>query len=513
MPDLPFVRPLGLAILSLLTAAPAAAELQPPNVVFIIADDLGYGDLGCFGSSKIDTPHIDAIAERGMKLTAHYAGNAVCAPSRYVLMTGLHPGRSEVRSNREIQPEGQWPIDDATITLAERFASHGYVCGAFGKWGLGGPDTHGEPLAQGFDRFFGYNCQRIAHNFYPIALWSDRERVGLQNPSFSAYGKLGPNEDPSDPASYERFRGPDYSADLIAEQAVAFVEKNAGTPFFLFHPTTIPHLALQAPADAVARYADAPERASDYGDDPPYPGGRGYTPAFAPHATYAAMVSRMDDHVGQIVAALEANGVLDNTYIVFTSDNGPAAQGSAGTDSDWFGSRGQVNGQTLRGYKGELYEGGIRVPTVVAGPGIEPGSESDRITGFEDWTPTLLELVGGADWSTDLRSHVGDLDGVSFAPTLRGTEQSPRPPLYREFAGYGGQQAVWDGRWKAYRGKLSKQKPSEQPRDWELYDLSADPGETTDVAADHPDVVGRIDAFAADEHQPSDVFPIRVLDR
>ena len=494
---------LTLVALAAIAAAPqvsvASVSERLPNIVFVIADDLGYGDLGCFGSTKIPTPHLDALAERGLRLTAHYAGNAVCAPSRCVLMTGLHPGHAEIRSNREIQPEGQWPLASQTLTLAERLQAVGYTCGAFGKWGLGGPNTVGQPLAQGFDRFYGYNCQRVAHNFYPISLWSDDDVVPLRNRSFSPYAVLPSTADRNDPATYEQYRDVDYSADLIAEQAVAFVHENAERPFFLFHPSTIPHLALQAPQEEVDRH--------DFADDAPYPGGRGYLPSHRPRATYAAMVSRLDGHVGQLVAALDEHDLLESTLIVFTSDNGPLYDRLGGTDSEFFNSHGG-----LRGRKGSLYEGGVRVPTIVAGPGIASG-ESEHRSGFEDWTPTLLSLIGQPSQNLD-DGHGRPLDGEDFSRVLRGEPQPPRGPLYREFPGYGGQQAVWEGQWKAYRGELLKagRGASPQPPAWELYDVTSDRGESRNVASDYPEVVQRVDAFARRQHTPSSLFPIPVLD-
>ena len=499
-----------LLALVLSDAAPPDASDRPPNIVFVIADDLGYGDLGCFGSTKIRTPNIDRIAERGARLTTHYAGSPVCAPSRCVLMTGLHPGHAEVRNNREMQPEGQWPLSADAVTLAERFGGHGYATGCFGKWGLGGPGTVGEPLAQGIDRFYGFNCQRIAHNYYPVSLWSDRDVVPLRNPAFSAYQTLPSDADANDPASYDRYRGPDYSADLIAEQAVAFIADHADEPFLLLHTSAIPHVALQAPDEAIG---PAAERIAD---DPPYDGSGGYLPVHRPRATYAGMVERLDAHVGQLLDALDAAGIAHQTIVVFTSDNGPATPGFAGVDSDWFASRGRVDGQTLRGYKGSMHEGGIRVPCVVSGPMIAAGTTIDRRTGFEDWTPTLLELAGGADWSTGLQTagstgQTVDVDGVSFAPTLRGTPQSSRPPLYREFAGYGGQQAIWDGDWKAIRRGLSRRgTPADPP--WQLFDLADDPGEQSDVAGEHPAVVERLDRLAGAMRDPAPLFPLRAID-
>ena len=497
---------LSLLVISLLASdadasgsasnAPSAAAKRLPNIVFVIADDLGYGDLGCFGSTKIRTPNLDALAARGVRLTQHYAGNAVCAPARCVLMTGLHPGHAEIRGNREIEPEGQWPIADQTVTLAERLKAQGYATGAFGKWGLGGPNTVGDPLRQGFDRFYGYNCQRIAHNFYPVSLWSDDDVVPLRNRGFAAYARLDDADDPNDPASYEKYIDLDFSADLIAKQAVAFVHQHAGEPFFLFHPTTIPHLALSVPKDELEGY--------DFGTfDTPYPGGKGYLPSHRPRAMYAAMITRMDKHVGQIVAAVEEEGLLESTLFVFTSDNGPAYRGLGGTDTTFFNSHGG-----LRGRKGDLYEGGVRVPTIVAGPGVVTGVTSEHRSGFEDWIPTLFTLAG-----LDSNDEIDALDGEDFAPSLQGQEQQPRGPLYREFPAYGGQQAVWDGRWKAYRGNLTKRAARGQSLEWELYDLDADPDETTNVAAAHPDVVQRLDAFAESQHVRSDVFPMPALDK
>ncbi|MCB1226812.1 MAG: sulfatase-like hydrolase/transferase, partial [Verrucomicrobiales bacterium] len=268
------------------------ARTSSPNVVFILADDLGYGDLGCFGQKVIQTPNLDRMAKEGMKLTRHYAGNAVCAPSRCVLMTGMNPGHAVVRNNvgmasKKIvngrpETEGQYPIPAETVTMGEVFQSAGYKTGGFGKWGLGGPDSTGAPLKQGFDRWFGYNCQAVAHNFYPTYLWNDAEVKWLNNPAFSAHDELRPDEDPADPASYNRFKGNEYSADLIAEAALQFIRDHQAGPFFLYWPTTVPHVALQVPDEELKAYEGAFE-------DPPYPGGKGYIPHFKPKAAYAAM--------------------------------------------------------------------------------------------------------------------------------------------------------------------------------------------------------------------------------
>ena len=479
-----------------------AAETRPPNIVFVIADDLGYAELGCFGQKKIRTPNIDKWAAEGMRLTQHYAGNAVCAPSRCVLMTGKHPGHAFIRDNRQYRPneEGQYPIPDETVTLPELLKKHGYVTGGFGKWGLGAPDTSGEPLNQGMDRFFGYNCQGHAHNFYPTYLRDDRRRIEIDNPVIKIPQTLPDGADPNDPASYRPYAGKVFSADLIFEQARKFVRDNKDKPFFLYVPTTIPHLAIQVPEDSLKEYLGKWE-------DPPYVGGRGYLPHFAPRAAYAAMVTRMDREVGRIADLIRELGLDENTIFVFTSDNGPLYEKLAGTDAEFFEAAGP-----FRGRKGSLYEGGFREPTVVRWKGkIAAGTSSDRVTGFEDWIPTLLELIGAKS------STPKDIDGISFASTLLGKAQEPRPFLYREFPSYGGQQCVRIGDWKGVRQNLNprgnaKNRPAPNMH-IELYNLRDDIGESKDVSAEHPEIVARIEKLMREQHVPSEVFPLPALDK
>jgi arylsulfatase A len=488
----------------------SAPPSRPPNIIFVLADDLGYGDLGCFGQRLIRTPNLDRLAAQGMRLTQHYSGNAVCAPSRCVLMTGKHPGHAIVRDNRGLagasvrneipESEGQFPIPDGTLTMAERLRPLGYRAGGFGKWGLGGPNSPGAPLRQGFDRWFGYNCQAVAHNFYPTYLWDDDRAMRLPNSAFSAHDRLGPDADPRDPASYLRFQGRAYSADLIAEQALRFIRESADQPFFLYWPTTVPHVALQVPDDSLAEYVGKFE-------DPPYPGGRGYLPHFRPRAAYAAMITRMDREIGRAMDLIEELGLESETIFVFTSDNGPlhgTHEGLAGTDSLFFNSHGG-----LRDGKGTLYEGGIRVPAIVTWKGhIAPGTVSSRVSGFEDWLPTLLELVGAAG------SITPDMDGISMARELLGQPQEPRAFLYREFAGYGGQQSIRVGDWKLIRRGLS---PRPRGRDStsasELYELRDDPSESTDMSERHPQVVARLQTLMRANRSPSVDFPIPELDR
>jgi arylsulfatase A-like enzyme len=462
-----------------------------------MADDLGYAELGCYGQSKIRTPNIDRLANAGMRFTSHYAGNAVCAPSRCVLMTGLHPGHAQVRDNREVKPEGQSPLLKDTATLARLLQQAGYTTGAFGKWGLGPVGSDGDPLRQGFNRFFGYNCQRVAHNFYPTYLYDNDQRITLNNPDFAAHQKLPPETDPNDPASYKRYQGQDYAPDLIMEAARDFIRSNHDKPFFCYVPTTVPHLALQVPDDSLAEYQDA------FPEDPPYTGNKAYLPHHSPRAAYAAMVTRMDREVGRIMQLVDELRLTDQTLFVFTSDNGPTYERLGGSDSDFFGSAGP-----FRGLKGSLYEGGIRVPLVAHWPGhIQPGTISDRLTGFEDWLPTLLEIAGHQNLTPS------DLDGISFASTLLGKPQSQRPFLYREFPSYGGQQFVRAGDWKLIRQDWNRRPNAKlQPRT-ELYNLADDPGETHDLTDSQPERVKTLLEILAKQRTPSETFPFPKLDQ
>ena len=489
--------PLLLACTSLALSFHAAAAARPPNIIFILADDLGYGDIGAFGQKKIRTPNLDRMAAEGMRFTQHYAGNAVCAPSRCVFLTGRHPGHAFVRDNQELKPEGQTPLPAGTVTVAKLLQKQGYATGAFGKWGLGGPGTEGDPLRQGFDRFFGYNCQRVAHNYYPTSLWDNAQRLPLHNPDFAAHQKLPADANTNSPATYTRFSGKDYAPDLVAEQARRFVREHKDRPFFLYHPTTVPHLALQVPDDSLAEYRGKFPEA-------PYPGGRGYLPHPTPRAAYAAMITRLDREIGRLMDLVHELGLDQQTIFIFTSDNGPLYDELGGTDTDFFDSA-----RGLRGRKGSLYEGGVRVPLLVRWPGhIAPGTTSPRVTGFEDWLPTFLDLAGAAQ---DTPKHI---DGFSFAPDLLGKKHAARSFLYREFPSYGGQQSVRVGDWKAVRQKLLPRgaKAPAPNLHIELYDLTSDPNETTDVAAQHPELAAKMEKLLRDQHTASKEFPFPALD-
>ena len=406
-----------------------------PNVIFILADDLGYGDLGCFGQKLIKTPHIDRLAAEGMRFTQAYAGATVCAPSRCSLMTGKHNGHAPIRGNREVKPEGQMPMPAATFTVAHLMKQAGYTTGLIGKWGLGAPGSASTPGAMGFDHFFGYNCQRLAHEYYPEYLWRDDEKVML--------------------------RGREYSHDLLVADALEFVRRNKGRPFFLDLSFTIPHDKLQVPD--LGPYADEP-----------WP---------ADLKTLAAMITRMDGDVGRLMALLNELDLDGQTLVVFASDNGTAY------DDALFHHSGP-----LRGRKRDMYEGGIRTPAIARWPGkIPAGAVSDQVWAFWDILPTLADLTG--------REAPAGLDGISILPTLLGRPAVDHPPLYWEFHERGFDQAARIDDWKAVRNGLKKP--------LELYDLRTDPGERHDVAARHPEVVAHIERFLKQARVDSEIWPVR----
>jgi arylsulfatase A-like enzyme len=458
---------LALVVGSLLCGAARAAER--PNIIFILADDLGYGDLGCYGQKYIQTPNIDRLAAEGMKFTQFYAGNAVCAPSRCTLITGLHAGHAFVRDNREIKPEGQIAIPEGSNSVAKTLKSAGYTTACIGKWGLGGPGSTGEPNKQGFDYFYGYLCQRIAHSYYPDYLWRNTEKVMFPE---NAGGK----------------KGGVYSHDLMTKEAMEFVEKSRpDQPFFLYLPYTVPHFDLDVPEDSMKPYEGKWE-------EPALPMGS-YHAQSKPRAAYAGMISRMDRDIGRMMELLKRKGIDQNTLVIFTSDNG--ATFLKGLDSKFFNSAGG-----LHGYKADLYEGGIRVPMIARWPGkIAPGSTSDFAAAFYDVLPTLAELAGA--------TPPANVDGLSFVPTLLGKPQKPHEYLYWEFTEKAGQQAVRMGDWKGVRRNVKKM--PEGPI--ELYDLKTDPAESKDLAADHPDVVAKIAEIMRSGRTESKEFPLREIKR
>lgn len=472
------MRNTTIAIIALAVAG-CASEPAPPNIIYMLADDLGYGELGSYGQSKIRTPNLDRLAAEGMSFTQHYSGSPVCAPSRGTLMTGLHTGHAQVRDNYEVggypDPDelGQMPLDSGTYTVGRMLQDAGYVTGAIGKWGLGGRGTIGEPHHQGFDYFFGYLDQQLAHNYYPTHLWRNGERVPLDNEYFHPHQRFE-GEDPLDPAEYERYSGNEYSVDVMADDALRFLDENADDPFFLYLPFAVPHVALQVPDSSLAEYDGA-------FDEEPYSGDPTYLPHYRPFSAYAAMITRMDAHIGRILARLDELGLAENTIVMFASDNGTTYTG--GVDAEFFDSSGG-----LRGLKGSVYEGGIRVPLIARWPGrIEADSRSDHISAFWDMMPTFADLAG-------VEAPSG-IDGVSLLPALLGQPASSAPnALYWEYHGlWNGAQAVRMGRWKGVR--LGGH--DDPDAHIELYDLESDREETTDVSADHPDVVAEIRTIMA----------------
>ena len=456
-----------------------------PNIVYILADDLGYGELGSYGQKKIRTPNLDRLASEGMRFTRHYSGAPVCAPSRCVLMTGKHLANAFIRGNREVKPEGQWPIPDDALTIAEVLRWRGYATGCIGKWGLGAPGSSGVPERQGFDHFFGYNCQRQAHNFYPTHLWLNDRKFLLDNREFRAHQK---RKEP--PADYGEFHGNQYAPELMANQALGFVRRHHDRPFFLYLPFVEPHLAMQPPQRWVDSYPKE-------WDTKPYLGTRGYTPHPRPRAGYAAMISHLDDHVGRVVRLIDELELGEKTMIIFSSDNG-ATHDVGGVDTTFFDSTGG-----LRGRKGSVYEGGLRVPMIARWTGkIRAGSTTAHLSAFQDVMPTLADLAGAPTPTAS--------DGISFLPTLLGRdgEQKQHERLVWEFFGYGGRQAVIrrDG-WKGVRNRLKKGNEK-----IELFHLPSDPNETKNVAANHPDVVKEIAHVMATDRTPSATFAIPMLD-
>lgn len=446
-----------------------------PNIIFILADDLGYGDLGITGQTKIETPNLDKLAIEGMLFTNHYCGNTVCAPSRSALMTGLHTGHTPVRGNFEVDPEGQYPLPDTLMTLPKAMKNLGYVTGAFGKWGLGFVGTTGDPNRQGFDRFFGYNCQRYAHRYYPEYLWENDQKVYLDGNDWTNKVTFAP--------------------EIIHVESLKFIEDNKQNPFFMFVPMVIPHAELAVEEDEVfQKYRTmfgyekehiAPP-GGDYGPEMKIPG---YQSVKYPRATYAAMVENLDRQVGEIIEKLEMLGIRENTIIVFASDNGPHLEG--GNDPDFFNSNG-----IFRGYKRDLYEGGIKTSLIANWPGkIEAGSVSDHISAFWDLMPTFIEIAGG--------DVLEKIDGISLAPTLLGaSDQLQHDYLYWEFVEQGGKQAVRKGEWKAVR--LNVKNNPDSPL--ELYNLLEDPSEVKNLSSLHPEILSDMLRIFGEAHVPNPVF-------
>ncbi|MEO5564595.1 MAG: arylsulfatase [Chitinophagaceae bacterium] len=438
-----------------------------PNIIFILADDLGYGEIGIYGQQKISTPNIDKLAKQGVRFTQFYSGTSVCAPARASFMTGVHTGHSAVRGNKTFQPEGQTPLPDSAVTFPMLLQKAGYTTAAFGKWSLGFITTSGDPQKKGFDEFYGYNCQTLAHNYYPDHLWHNHDRIDLR-------GNL----------KYDS----SYSADLIHQQAMSFLKKEHDKPFFMYLPYTLPHGDVFLPHDSVydyyvKKFNEQPvqiksiDRESHRFD--PYP-----------HAAFAAMVSRLDKFVGEIMATVAKKGIGKNTLIVFTSDNGPHKEN--GGDPEFFNSNG-----IFKGIKRDLYEGGIRVPFIAFQQGVtKAGAINNTAFALWDMYPTFLDMA---------RVPVTKgIDGFSILPALTGKKQSPHPYLYWEFHEAGGKQAVRMDNWKGIKLDVSKNAYSPI----ELYDLSKDPGERNNIAKAYPAIVKKIEEMMKEAHGPNKDWPL-----
>ena len=433
-----------------------------PNIIFILADDLGYGDLGCYGQKRIKTPSLDRMAEEGMRFTQHYAGSTVCAPSRCVLMTGLHTGHCLVRGNARV------PLRPSDVTVAELLKRAGYATGIVGKWGLGEPGSTGIPNKKGFDYWFGYLNQRHAHNYYPKYLWRNEEKIQLKNEV----------RDVNPPGGVATKRV-EYSHDLFAKEALAFVESKKDTPFFLYLAYTIPHANNEARQKGMEVPSLEPYADKDWPE---------------PQKGHAAMITRMDGDIGKLFAKLRELGIDENTLVMFSSDNGPHREG--GNNPDFNNSNG-----LLRGIKRDLYEGGIRVPTLARWPGrIKAGSVTDHISGFWDFLPTCAELAG---FKTPKA-----IDGISMVPTLLGKRgrQKKHKFIYWEFHEQGKKQAVRMGDWKGVRLNVAR-KPNGPI---ELYNMKTDIGEKHNIADQHPEIVAKIAKYMKTAHTPSKNWPLPV---
>ena len=437
----------------------ANADTKKTNIILIMVDDAGYGDFGCYGQKLFTTPNIDRMAASGMLFTQHYSGSTVCAPTRCSIMNGVHTGHAFVRGNREVQPEGQAPIPSDMITIPKLLRKAGYVTGMFGKWGLGAPKSSGDPMNQGWDEFFGYNCQRQAHTFYPKHLWHNYEKVMLD--------------------------GKTYSHDLIQEKALQFIRDNEKKPFFAYLPLTIPHAAMQCPEEDVAPFRKKfPQFENKIGK---YSHG---SIIRNPVAAFAGMMTRMDRGIGQILDLLNELDIAENTLVLFTSDNGPHYEG--GHQPGFFNSNGP-----LKGHKRDLYEGGIRVPLIAYWPGkIKSGSVSNHICAHWDLMPTFCELAK--------ISEPNHTDGISYIPALTGKKQKRHAYLYWEFHSYGNAQAIRTGDWKGIRLKV-KNNPNAPIQ---LFNLKKDIGETNNIAANHPDIIKGITKLFKTAHNPSERFPL-----
>jgi arylsulfatase A len=451
-------------------SAPAQNKIQykQPNIILILADDLGYADLGCYGQQKTETPNIDRLAKTGLRFTQFYAGTTVCAPSRASLLTGLHTGHTAIRGNEGFQPEGQAPLPDSIVTIANILSSHGYATAAFGKWGLGYITTSGDPNKKGFDQFFGYNCQSLAHNYYPDHLWNNHERINFpENANSNAV----------------------YSADYIHEHAMQFLNAQHDKPFFLYLPYTLPHGDVISPHDSVYDYYVKKFNEEPKKQGSPKNDGEQHRFEPYPHAAFATMVARLDRYTGEILKVIHDRAIEENTLVIFTSDNGPHREN--GGDPDFFNNHGE-----FRGIKRDLYEGGIRVPFIAYWKGkIFPGV-TNQVAVLYDLYP-LFEQMAGIPVNKNI-------DGISILPTLINKKQTQHNYLYWEFHENDGRQAVRWKNWKAVKLNVSKDANASV----ELYNLETDPSEKNNVAAKYPVIAKQLDDMIKQSHKPDKKWPL-----
>lgn len=482
---------LFMAAIAMLGCGAASAQTTPqrPNIIVILADDLGWGELGCYGQQKIKTPNLDKMAAEGQRWTQFYSGAPVCSPSRNVLLTGRHSGGCNVQDLKRANAKetdkdlhGDWPMDANQYTIPQALKKIGYQTSAFGKWGMGEYGTSGAPDKQGVDEFYGYTDHRMCHTFYPPFLWHNGEKVELNNPAIPGHAPAVPAGEKVDD---RKFTGEKHASKEILKEALKYLDQHArdDKPFFLYYCPLEPHVAMMPPKEWVNPYP------RDW-DTEPYRGNKGYVPIERPHAGYAATISFLDDNVGKLMAKLKEKGIDQNTIVIFTSDNG-TTHDAGGVDHKFFNSVAD-----LRGLKGQTYEGGIRVPGIIRWPGKVPaGKTIDQPAYSADLMPTLCSLTG---------ADAGQAYGSSLVPVVLGQQQAlaERKPLVWTGGGYGGQAAVRIGDMKAIRRELFSAKPD----DWEVYDLAKDRSESNNLAAARRDVIEQAQAVLRKEYKAANGY-------
>ena len=466
--------------------------------MFILADDLGWGELGCYGQEKIPTPNIDLLASQGSRFTQHYSGAPVCAPSRCVLLTGKHMGHAQIRGNQQAKvafpefKEGQHPITADQLTLAELFQQNGYATGAMGKWGLGPVGSTGDPNLQGFDLFVGYNCQAVAHSYFARYIWENDQQIEI-NPQPIP----GRKKKPEGEVTLAEFQGKTYAPEVMIDRAIQFIDDHHQEPFFLYLPFIEPHVAIHPRPESVDRFPKE-------WDDQVYRGECGYLPHPRPRAGYAAMIADLDGYVVRVMDRLAHHQIDQQTIVVFTSDNGTTHEGVAtskfhigGCDAQFFNST-----AGLRGYKGSVFEGGLRVPMIVRYPGKVPAGATNETPGyFGDWFPTLCDAIG-------VKRPEG-LDGDSLWKSITSGEDQlgERSPMVWVYPEYGGQVAVRMGDFKVLRRNLKRPR---QKSEWEVYSLKDDPGETINLANQKPELIEKAAGWLKSQTDENEVFPVEI---